>query len=146
MTKRQRLEKIIIGTLLDYNSHYEVCRCSVTKDMFSDKVLERIYTLIQQMHNDGFEFTDPYSIYERYGDEVADIVGEMCALCQEYSFEIMKVRHNERLWLAHHIYGTAQVHVDVSFEFYVSEFVKEVFKDEKGKTRAAADVAATHAA
>lgn len=146
MTKRQRLEKIIIGTLLDYNTHYDVCRSSVTKDMFSDKVLERIYTLIQQMHNEGAEFTDPYSIYERYGDEVADIVGEMCALCQEYSFEIMKIRHNERLWLAHQIYGVDKMQADVSFEYYVSEFVKEVFEDEKRKARTVADDAAAHAA
>lgn len=146
MTKRQRLEKIIIGTLLDYNTHYDVCRSSVTKDMFSDKVLERIYTIIQQMHNEGAEFTDPYSIYERYGDEVADIVGEMCALCQEYSFEIMKIRHNERLWLAHQIYGVDKMQADVSFEYYVSEFVKEVFEDEKRKARTVADDAATHAA
>ena len=146
MTKRQRLEKIIIGTLLDFNNHYDVCRSSVTKDMFIDKVLERIYTLIQQMHSEGAEQTDPCSIFERYGDEVADIAAEMCELCQEYSFEIMKVRHNERLWLAKQIFGVDNMQVDVSFEFYVSEFVKEVFKDEKGKARAAADVAATNAA
>ena len=146
MTKRQRLEKIIIGTLLDYNTHFDVFRSSVTKDMFIDKVLERIYTLIQQMHNEGAKFTDPYSIYERYGDEVADIVGEMCALCQEYSCEIMKIRHNERLWLAHQIYGVDKMQADVSFEYYVSEFVKEVFEDEKRKARTVADDAATHAA
>lgn len=145
MTKRQRLEKIIIGTLLDYTSHYDVCQCCVTVDMFSDRMLARIYTMIQQMHHEGVEFTDPFAIYEHYGDEVADMVGEMCALCQEYSFEIMKVRHNERMWLAHQIFGVARVQADASFEYYVNEFLKEVLEDEKRKQRAAGGAAANAA-
>lgn len=140
------MEKIIIGTLLDLNGHYDVCRCCVTKEMFSDEMLARVYMMIREMRHEGAEYTDPYSIYERYGDQVADMVGELCALCQEYSFEIMKVRHNERHWLAHQVFGYDLVQSDVSFEYYVNEFLKEVLEDEKRKARAAECVTATSAA
>lgn len=142
MTKKQRLEKIIIGTLLDNNNHYEACRCCVIQDMFSNPTLARIYGLIVQMRNEGAKLTDPYSIYERYGEQVADIVGEMCSLCQEYSFEFMKLRYNECKWFEHLIYCVPQVVTSVSFEYYVSEFLKEVMKDEKRRSVAAESPAA----
>lgn len=142
MSKRQRLEKIIIGTLLDIRDHYDDVRGYVTEDMFSDSTCRRIYGLIVQMRNEGAEHTDPNSIFKRYGEAVADIIPQMVQLCSEYSFEWMKVRYNEKQFIGSLYFCTACQVTDIEFIDYVKHFINLVIEDEKRNNRTAADFAA----
>ena len=143
MTKRQRLEKIIIGTLLDISNHYEDVRGYITEDMFSDSTCRRIYGMIVQMRNEGFALTDPNSIFQRYGEQVTDILTTMCELCTNYSFEYMKIRFNEEAFLCNHLLGTNYPTTNVEFSVYVKEFINLVLEDEKKReSESATDFAA----
>ena len=131
MSTRQRLENIIIGTLLDNNNHYEDVRGYVTEDMFRDTTCRRIFGLITEMRNDGAGLTDPYSIYQRYGMQVADIIPQMCQLCTDYSFDFMKLRYNEERYLDSLLFCCTYRTTNVEFIDYVTKFVNIVIEDEK---------------
>lgn len=133
MNKRQRLEKIIIGTLLDITDHYDDVRGYITEEMFSDSTCRRIYGLITQMRYEGVGLTDPNSIFKRYGEGVMDIVPIMCELCTDYSFEYMKVRYNEDRFIENEFLGTNHPVTNVEFIDYVREFINLVMEDEKRK-------------
>lgn len=142
MTKRQRLEYIIIGTLLDIENHYDDVRGYVTEEMFSDSTCRRIYGLIVQMRDEGETLTDPNGIFQRYGESVMDIIPMMCQLCTDYSFEYMKVRYNEDRFIANEVFSTNLPVTNVEFIDYVKEFINLVLEDEKRKhTTATGDAA-----
>lgn len=120
MDRRQKIENIIIGTLLeskgDYN-YFDDCR-SLTPDMFLDEVNKRIFTLIVEMNMQGKVKTTPCDIFEEYGEKVMDIVPRMCELVTDFSFIHLKVEYNERQYL-HNSIGLT----DVSFTDYVNRFM-----------------------
>ena len=133
MSTRQRVENIIIGTLLDLCDHYDDCRGYITEDMFMDETNRRIYGLITKMKDEGYKHTDPASIFDRYGEAVLDIVARMCELCNDYSFECRKIRHNERIWLYNDMNGTNYPIANVEFMDYIKSFINIQIEDEKGK-------------
>ena len=121
MERKQKLEKIIIGTLLEstwrYN-YFDDVKCLISADMFSDDVNRRIYGLISEMNAKGKKETTPADIFEEYGSEVLDIVPAMCDLCVDYSFIHLKTRYREMRFLN----GCKTVQ-DVTFNDYVNQFV-----------------------
>ena len=133
MSTRQRIENIIIGTLLDLCDHYDDCRGYITEDMFRDETNRRIYGLITKMKDEGYKHTDPASIFDRYGEAVLDIVARMCELCNDYSFECRKIRHNERIWLYNDMNGTNYPIANVEFMDYIKSFINIQIENEKGK-------------
>lgn len=133
MKRRQKLEHIIIGTLLDITDHWEDCRNTITEDMFTDATCRRIYGLIRQMKQEGADHTDPYHIYKRFGEEVTDIIPRMCEICNEYSFTYQRCWYNERLFLASFITGEVLPPTDVEFIDYVNQFLKLVYENEKAR-------------
>ena len=134
MTQRQRLENIIIGTLLDIADHYDECKSCITADMFLDDRNRRIYEIVTEMRSEGTWQTDPHSIFQRYGEKVLDLLPYMCEVCTEFSFEWKKTRFNEDVYLKNIIYGDNLQPTGVEFIDYVSQFLNIALKDEKTAT------------
>lgn len=134
MSRRDYLEKIIIGTLLEsdeYKSYFDDCRCVISPEMFRDDVCRRIYGYIVAMNKEGKTDTRPSSILEVYGDEVIDIVADMVELCTDYSFIHLKTEYNEKRYLAHVATGIIYGRTDVQFSDYVTQFIKLSYESER---------------
>lgn len=132
MNRRQFLEHIIIGSLLEpARNYYDDCRCSITAEMFSVALCRRIYTIIEQMRSEGCKDTDPCSIWQHYGDKVADILGDMMEICNDYSFVHLKCQYNLRQDIIEENYGIEVNYTDVEFGMYVNQFIQIVFSDER---------------
>ena len=135
MNRRQQLENIIVGTLLESNAernYFDDCRSTVTSGMFLDETNRRIYVLISEMNNKGMTNTDPCSIFTEYGEAVLDIVSRMCELCTEYSFIHQKFMYNEWQYFKSCITDSYYEPTSVQFEDYVKQFIKSVYEDEAG--------------
>ena len=133
MDRRQELENIIIGTLLESKgdvNYYDDCRCAITEDMFLDEDNRRIYALIVEMNRNGHKDTDPCSIFEVYGAEVLDIMPHMYEMCTEWSMIYKKWYYNEKQWIGSELCGVEPKYTDVCFSDFVGWFVKLVY-DEK---------------
>lgn len=146
MTTRERLENIIIGTLLDntgYENLYEDCRCCVTDDMFLNEDNRRIYGFIREMNQKGITETNPCNIIAEYGERVSDLVQRMVDLCVDYSFTHLKSKYNEGLWIASKVTGIKPLYSGLTFRDYLDRYITLVFEDyEEGKHIVAADATA----
>ena len=134
MSRRDYLEKIIIGTLLEsdeYKIYFDDCRCVISPEMFRDDVCRRIYGYIVAMNKEGKTDTRPSSILEVYGDDVVDIVADMVELCTDYSFIHLKTEYNEKRYLAHAATGIIYGRTDVQFSDYVTQFIKLSYESER---------------
>lgn len=134
MSRREEIERIIIGTLLssDSNDNYYLdCKCSITSDMFADKRNQRLFDMVAEMNGEGIEATNPYNIYMKYGDKVNDLLYYMCENATDYSFLHKKVMYNERQWLAYIATGRRPQYTSVNFEDYVNRFITLVFENEQ---------------
>ena len=134
MSRRQQLENIIIGTLLESNderNYFDDCKCLVSQDMFLNEVNRRIYGLVWEMNAKGMACTDPLSIFNEYGEKVVDICADMIEVCTNYSFIHLKTEYNERRFISSCISGTDYVRTNVQFIDYVKQFVNLVYKDEE---------------
>ena len=133
MTRREKLEKIIIGTLLESNSqknYFTDCRCCITADMFSVETGRRIYNIISDMNAKGIVETDPNTIFQTYGEVVMDILPDMLDLVTDYSFVHLKMQYNERMFRSSCVTGLDPEYTDVSFTDYINQFLK-VYETEK---------------
>lgn len=133
--KRERLENIIIGTLLEStvdDNYYMDCRCCVTEDMFMDATNRRIYHYVAEMQAGGKSATRPSDIFAEYGAEVVDILADMMDKVGNYSFMYLKWLINEGSYLYQMNTGVRAKCTDVRFSEYVDAFVKMYFYE---KTR-----------
>lgn len=136
MSRREFLEKVIIGTQLESgwrNNYFDDVRCSVTEEMFLDEVNRRIFRIISEMNSKGQTETDPCSILEVYGNEVLDILPAMLDLVVDYSFIHLKTDYNERQFIASCVLGTESRRTDVGFVDYVKQFITIVYQEDEGK-------------
>ena len=135
MTRLQKIEKIIIGTLLESNSqknYFDDCRCCITADMFSDEICRFIYGIVSDMNANGMADTDPYTLLENYPEQVLGILPDMLELVVEYSFVHLKMEYNERQFRVSCVFGVNPHYTDVTFTDYVNTFLK-LYEDEKRK-------------
>lgn len=126
MTRREKIENIIIGTLLDStdeDNFFEDCRSCVTEDMFKDEANRRIYALIADMNAKGKHITSPYDIVEEYGEEVLDLCQAMSDKVTEYSFIHLKTQYNEGQYLREQSYGIEARYTNVQFVDYVRQLI-----------------------
>ena len=134
MSRRDYLEKIIIGTLLESDgerNYFDDCRCVISQDMFKDDVCRRLYGYIVAMNNEGKTDTRPSTIFELYGSEVIDIVADIVELCTDYSFIHLKTEYNEKRYIAHVATGIIYGRTDVQFADYVTQFLKLSYESER---------------
>ena len=120
MDRRQKIENIIVGTLLEskgIENYFDDCR-NLIPDMFMDEANSRIFMLVSEMNRNGKVKTTPCDLFEEYGEKVADIVPRMCELVNDFSFIHLKAEYNERQYWQQSIGPT-----DVSFTDYVNRFM-----------------------
>lgn len=121
MDRRQQLENIIIGTLLEStwrHNYFDEVRSMVTVEMFRDETNRRIYGLICEMNQRGMTETTPSDIFSEYGESVMDIAADMCDLCTDYSFIHLNTKYREERYLS-----GCKGRKDVTFKDYVDQFV-----------------------
>ncbi len=138
MTRREKLENIIIGTLLDGNArhdYYKDCRSCISSSMFQDETNRRIFDLIVDMREKGNVETDPCSILSTYGEAVTDLAIPMAERCAKYSFLWLKTDYNEKRYIASLITGEEYEFTDVEFTDYVNQFISLVNNGEKTTDR-----------
>lgn len=137
MTRREQLENIIIGTLLDGNArhdYYADCKSVITSSMFKDENNRRIFELIVDMREKGNTETDPCSILSTYGEAVMDLSIPMAERCAKYSFLWLKTDYNEKRYIASLITGEDYEFTDVEFVDYINQFINLVSNGEKTTT------------
>lgn len=121
MTRRQEIERIIIGTLLgDFPTYYTVCRNLVTVTMFSDDYLKELYTTMKDMDEEGIE-VDVQSVIERKDIFIGQEAAKLCELATEWSFLHKKVSYNMNIELFDKT--GKKPFTEVQFEDYVRRFI-----------------------
>jgi hypothetical protein len=136
MTVRQRVENIIIGTLLESagaDNYYDECTM-LTPDMFLDDTNRRVFALVSDMNRNGKTATTLYDVYAEYGDAVADIVPRMAELVCDFSFIHLKTEYNEKRYLANINSPVEYRPTEVKFSTYVNKLIQIHFKDEARTT------------
>lgn len=121
MDRRQQLENIIIGTLLESTyerNYFDDVKSLVSQNMFLDETNRRIYGLIWEMNAKGMESTRPSDIFDEYGAKVADICADMCELCTDFSFIHLNTEYREKCFLA-----GCKNRKEVTFDDYVNRFI-----------------------
>lgn len=121
MDRRQQLENIIIGTLLEStwrHNYFDDVKCLVSVDMFRDETNKRIYGLIWEMNSRGMVETTPSDIFAEYGASVVDIAADMCDLCTDYSFIHLNTKYREEQFLK-----GCKGRKEVTFGDYVNQFI-----------------------
>ena len=121
MDRRQQLENIIIGTLLEStwrHNYFDEVKNILSVDMFRDETNRRIYGLIWEMNQRGMKETTPSDIFAEYGASVVDIAADMCDLCADYSFIHLNTKYREDSFLS-----GVNSRKDVTFEDYVNQFI-----------------------
>ena len=140
MSRRQEIENIIIGTLLESTegeNYFTHCRCCLTVDMFSDEANRRIYAIVAEMNAKGKTATTPSDIFAEYGAEVMDVMDAMVEKGVNWSFIHKKVQYNEYWYIERQLSGCEARHTDVTFLDYINLFVKIVFEDERKRYKTA---------
>lgn len=140
MNRRQQLENILIGTLLESTEErnfYLECCCMVTEDMIQDGANTRIYHIIADMNAKGMQDTRPTTIFETYGDSVIDLLPDMTERCANDSIIEKKMQYNKVEYLKAYNEDRAPRYTDVDFTVYVTEFLKFVYEEERGRNKAA---------
>lgn len=133
MNRRQELENIIIGTLLESNeerNYFDDCRM-LTADLFQDETNRRLFTVISDMNKNGQYRTDPCTIFKERFEDVKDIYIQMVDLCTDYSFIHKKMQFNERQFLLGCVDGQEHKKTDIQFSDYVDQLLKTVYYETK---------------
>lgn len=144
MSRRQYIENIIIGTLLESNeerNYFDDCKFLISQDMFLDDANRRIFAIIKEMNCRGKVCTDPCTILKEYGTEVLDLSCRMVDLCTDYSFIHKKTQYNEARFIASCSTGIEYGRTDVEFSDYVHQFLK-LAVNEEGSRHTGTEVAA----
>ena len=121
MDRRQQLENIIIGTLLEsteWHNYYDDVKSLISEELFLDATNRRIFGLIKEMNGKGQKETRPSDIFTEYGPAVVDIAADMCDLCTDYSFLHLNTKYREEQFLK-----GCKGRKEVTFGDYVNQFI-----------------------
>lgn len=133
MDRREQIENIIIGTLLnsdENNDFFESVKYCVTSDMFSDSRRSKIFDLIKEMNSKGIKRTYPDAIYDYCNQKLSkEQLSYLLELAIDWHFLMKKVEYNERVWMSNS--NIHKRYTSVTFDDYVSRFVKMAFNDER---------------
>ena len=137
MTRRQEIENIIIGTLLNtFNiDWFADCRYCITTDMFADERNAKIYSAICEYRKTSDKIITPYHLCS-FDKNILSLAAYMTGLAIDYYFLAKKVDCNERVWLARQIDGKRYRYTDVRFSDYVGRFLEMVIVERKEQNKA----------
>ncbi len=136
MTRRQEIENIIIGTLLNTfdTDWFADCSYCITSDMFMDNRNAKVYSAIIEYRKEGDKAISPYHLCE-FNKELYPLAAYMAYLATNYYFLIKKVEYNETVWRCRLIDGKQYRYTDVKFSDYVGKFIEIVIKERKKQSK-----------
>lgn len=137
MTRRQEIENIIIGTLLNTfdTDWFADCSYCITADMFTDERNAKIYSSIIEYRKTGDKVITPYHLCE-FDNNLLSFAWYMAELAGDYYFLIKKVNYNEKVWFARQIESKRYRYTDVKFTDYVAKFLEIVISERKNQNKA----------
>lgn len=137
MTRRQEIENIIIGTLLNTfdTDWFADCSYCITADMFTDERNARIYSAIRGYRKTGDKAITPYHLC-LFDDKMLSLAVYMEDLATDFYFLVKKVNYNERVWIAREFEGKRCRYTDVKFSDYVGKFLEMVIGERKTQNKA----------
>lgn len=132
MSRREQIENIIIGTLLNsdnQNNYYENVKFCVTADMFTDDRRKEIFNIVAEMNVKGLTRTWPDAIFDFQEHKTSkELLAYMVELATDWFFYAKKVEYNERIFWTD---SSPHKHfTNVTFDDYVSRFIKIAFEDD----------------
>lgn len=132
MTRKQEIENIIIGTLLNTfeTDWFADCSYCIMADMFVDKRNAGIYSAIVEYRKDGDKSITPYHLC-KFDNVLLSLAGYMTELSVDYYFLAKKVFYNESVWVSRQIEGKRYRYTDVTFMDYVTKFLEMVISERK---------------
>lgn len=136
MTRRQEIENIIIGTLLNTfdTDWFADCRYCITTDMFADERNAKIYSAICEYRKTSNKIITPYHLCS-FDKNLFSIATYMAELAGEYYFLAKKVNYNESVWLLRELNGERYRYTDVKFSDYIGKFIEMVIHERKSKIK-----------
>ena len=137
MTRRQEIENIIIGTLLNTFDTDWLADCSycITADMFADERNAKIYSAICEYRKTDDKSITPYHLCE-FDKDLLPIAEYMAELATNCYFLVKKVNYNELVWIAREFEGKQYRRTDVKFSDYVVRFLDIVINERKMRNKA----------
>lgn len=137
MTRRQEIENIIIGTLLNTfdTDWFADCRYCITTDMFSDERNAKIYSAICEYRKASDKVITPYHLCS-YDKNLLPLTAYMTGLAIDYYFLVKKVCYNNNVWRSRHSTGKLYRYTDVKFSDYVGKFLEMVIIERKRLNKA----------
>ena len=137
MTRRQEIENIIIGTLLNTfdTDWFADCSYCITADMFMDERNARIYSAISKYRKTGDKAITPYHLCG-FDKTLLPLAGYMSDLAGDYYFLVKKVNYNERVWIVRTFGGKRCGYTEVKFSDYVGKFLEMVIDERKKRNKA----------
>lgn len=137
MTRRQEIESIIIGTLLNSfeTDWFADCGYCITADMFIDERNAKIYSAIRECRKAGIKEITPHSLMG-FDKTLTPLAGHMSGLATNHSFAVSKARYNEAVWLERQNGGARYQYTSVQFSDYVAKFLEMVIKERKEQNNA----------
>lgn len=132
MTRRQEIENIIIGTLLNTfgTDWFADCRYCITTDMFTDERNAKIYSAVCEYRKTNDKTITPYHLCN-FDKNLLSLAGYMAGLAGDYYFLVKKVNYNENVWMVREFDGKRCRYTEVKFSDYVGKFLDIIIRERK---------------
>ena len=115
MTRRQRIEQIIIGSLLtDFDTYQQDAIGIITPDMFDDEAYQRAFALMEEQHGGG-QTPDLLTVCTRMMDDAYHLVEASI----DGDFNTLKASYN----IIQRVTGQGKL-TNVTFEEYITKFME----------------------
>lgn len=137
MTRRQEIENIIIGTLLNTfdTDWFADCSYCITADMFTDNRNAKIYSAICEYRKTCDTSITPYHLC-KFDKNLLPLAGYIIDLATNFYFLVKKVEYNEAVWCCRLIDGKRYRYTEVKFLDYVCKFIEMVIEECKTQNKA----------
>lgn len=137
MTRRQEIEDIIIGTLLNTfdTDWFADCRYCITTDMFEDERNAKIYSAVCEYRKSGNFRITAYDLCI-FDNSLLSLAPYMVSLAINFYFFIKKVNYNRNVWRSRQSTGKLYRYTDVKFSDYVGKFLEMIIIERKKLNKA----------
>lgn len=116
MTRRQHIENIIIGTLIAaFDEHWSDVRSCITPDMIEDEFNRDIFRRMKELHAQRQQVN--LVTLSEGGTRTKEECSRLAQLADEYDFNFLKWRENNRRWMS------GQPLCNPTFEQYVTRYI-----------------------
>lgn len=127
MDRRQEIERIVIGTILNStkaNDFIGSCRCCITPDMFSDERHQDIYKAAIALKSLGNDDINPLSVWLACPNLPADY---LCELAADWSYEAKRYYYNRNIYYCDP--KKNKRYTRVTFDDYINRFMELVISN-----------------